>query len=141
MWDVGETCQLLASREVVGHHRAVQGPDADVARGRQACADAAWLDASAHLSRADEVAPLEPGDLELLATAFYMLGNDAAYAACLERAHSAYLAAGNTRRAFGVRSGSATTACSAVTRSRQVVGSPARTGCSVTRTASRPATC
>jgi hypothetical protein len=28
-----------------------------------------------------------------------MLGNDAAYAACLERAHQAYLAAGNTRRA------------------------------------------
>jgi hypothetical protein len=32
----------------------VQGPDADVARGRQAWADAAWLDASAYLSRADE---------------------------------------------------------------------------------------
>ena len=77
----------------------MQGPDADVARGRQACADAAWLDASAHLSRADEAVPLEPADLELLATASYMLGNDAAYAACLERAHQAYLAAGNTRRA------------------------------------------
>jgi DNA-binding NarL/FixJ family response regulator len=77
----------------------VQGPDADVARGRQAWADAAWVNASAHLSRADEVAPLEPADLELLATAFYMLGNDGAYAACLERAHQAYLAAGNTRRA------------------------------------------
>jgi len=77
----------------------VEGPDIDLARGRQACADAAWLDASAHLSRADEVAPLEPADLELLATASYMLGNDAAYAACLERAHHAYLAAGNTRRA------------------------------------------
>jgi hypothetical protein len=77
----------------------VQSPDADVARGRQAWADAAWLDASAHLSLADEVVPLEPADLELLATASYMLGNDAAYAACLERAHQAYLAAGNTRRA------------------------------------------
>ena len=77
----------------------MQGPDADVARGRQAWADAAWLDASARLSRADEVAALEPADLELLATASYMLGNDAAYAACLERAHQAYLAAGNTRRA------------------------------------------
>ena len=75
--------------------RSVQGRDADVARGRQACADAAWLDASAHLSRADEAVPLEPADLELLATASYMLGNDAAYAACLERAHQAYLAAGN----------------------------------------------
>ena len=83
----------------MGHHGAVQGRDVDVVRGREACADAAWLDASAHLSRADELVPLEPTDLELLATASYMLGNDAAYAACLERAHHAYLAAGNTRRA------------------------------------------
>ena len=37
--------------------------------------------------------------MELLATASYMLGNDADYAACLERAHQAYLAAGNTLRA------------------------------------------
>ncbi|WP_344215143.1 helix-turn-helix transcriptional regulator [Kribbella sancticallisti] len=77
----------------------MQGPDPDLARGRQAYADAAWLDASAHLSRADEGAPLEPADLELLATASYMLGNDAVYAACLERAHHAYLSAGKTRRA------------------------------------------
>lgn len=75
------------------------GPQAEVARGRQACADAAWLDASAHLSRADAEAPLEPADLELLATASYMLANDAVYAACLERAHHAYVAAGNIRRA------------------------------------------
>ncbi len=58
------------------------------------------LDASAHLSRADEVDPLEPTNLpSYWRTASYMLGNDAAYAACLERAHQAYLAAGNTRRA------------------------------------------
>jgi DNA-binding NarL/FixJ family response regulator len=90
---------LLASQEVVGDDRAVQGPDTDLARGRQAWADAAWLDASAHLSRADDAARLEPADLELLATASYMLGNDAAYATCLERAHHAYLAAGDARRA------------------------------------------
>ena len=42
---------------------------------------------------------LEPADLELLATASYMLGDDAAYAACLERAHHSYLAAGDDRRA------------------------------------------
>ena len=83
----------------MGHHGAVQSRVADVVQGRQACADAAWLEASVHLSRADEAAPLEPADLELLATASYMLGNDAAYAACLERAHHAYLASGNTRRA------------------------------------------
>lgn len=77
----------------------MQGRDADVARGRQACANAAWLDASAHLSQADEVASLEPADLELLATASYMLGNDGVYGTCLERAHKAHLAAGNIRRA------------------------------------------
>ena len=42
---------------------------------------------------------LDPADLELLATASYMLGDDAAYAACLARAHHAYLAAGDDRRA------------------------------------------
>jgi hypothetical protein len=89
----------VASREVAVQHGVVQGREADVVRGRQACADAAWLDASTHLSRADEQAPLEPADLELLATAWYMLGNDAAYAGFLERAHHPYLAAGNTRRA------------------------------------------
>jgi DNA-binding NarL/FixJ family response regulator len=74
-------------------------PGGDVARGRQAHANAEWVDASAHLSRADEAMALGPADLELLATASYMLGDDAAYAACLERAHHAYLAAGNERRA------------------------------------------
>ena len=73
--------------------------DADVAYGRQACADAAWLDASDHLSRADAASPLEPQDLELLATAAYMLADDATYAACLERAHHGYLVAGDDRRA------------------------------------------
>ncbi|GAA2136064.1 LuxR C-terminal-related transcriptional regulator [Nocardioides koreensis] len=77
----------------------MQGRDAGVAHGREAYADAAWLDASAHLSRADEALPLDPPDLELLATAWYMLADDAAYAACLERAHHGYLAAGDDRRA------------------------------------------
>jgi DNA-binding NarL/FixJ family response regulator len=85
--------------DAVRHDGSVQGRDADVERGRQAYADAAWLDASVHLSRADEASPLEPADLELLATASYMLADDAAYAACLERAHHAYVAAGNDRRA------------------------------------------
>ena len=74
-------------------------PGRDVARGRQAFADAEWVDASAHLSRADEAMALEPADLELLATASYMLGDDAAYAARLTRAHHAHLAAGDDRRA------------------------------------------
>ena len=76
---------------------------------------AQWLDACVRLSRADADVRLSPSDLELLATASYMLGNDAAYAAFLERAHHGHLAAGNMRARFGVPSGSATTACSAVT--------------------------
>jgi DNA-binding CsgD family transcriptional regulator len=90
---------VLAACEGVGQHDDVQGRDADVVRGREAAVNSAWLDASLHLSRADEAAALEPTDLEVLATAAYMLGNDAAYAACLERAHQAYLAAGNIPRA------------------------------------------
>jgi hypothetical protein len=84
---------------VVSHDGLVQDRDAEVAQGRRAYADAAWLDAAAHLSRADVASPLDPPDLELLATASYMLGDDAAYAAALERAHRGHLAAGDDRRA------------------------------------------
>jgi DNA-binding CsgD family transcriptional regulator len=89
----------MAVIETLSHDGAVQGRDAEVMQGRQACADAAWRDASVHLSRADEASPLAPPELELLATASYMLADDAAYAGCLERAHHGYLAAGDRTRA------------------------------------------
>ena len=68
-------------------------------RGRAAFAKGAWVDAHAALSAADETAPLDPGDLELLATAAYMLGRDDDYLRALERAHYGHLDAGNAPRA------------------------------------------
>jgi len=48
-----------------------------LARGRESYARRAWGDAYAQLSVADREAPLEPDDLERLATAAYLLGKDA----------------------------------------------------------------
>jgi len=44
--------------------------------GREAFESAAWRDAFTHLSAADAEAPLEPADLEHLATATYLIGID-----------------------------------------------------------------
>ena len=87
----------LAHAVVCGHDGTVV--DADLSSGRESYAAAEWLAALDQLSRADEAAPLGPADLELLGTAAYMLGRDAAYAACLERAHHGHLAAGDRARA------------------------------------------
>lgn len=52
------------------------------------------MDAYESLSRADQAAPLGPEELELLARSAYMLGRDDDYVSGLERAHHAYLDAG-----------------------------------------------
>ena len=70
-----------------------------VERGRASYAKRAWLDSYESLSRADESDPLEPEDLELLAESAYMLGRDDAYVRGIERAHHAYLDAGEVPRA------------------------------------------
>ena len=64
----------------------------ELERGRQAVADRSWGEAHADLAAADAAAPLAASDLELLATAAYMLGRDEEYLALLERAHQAHLA-------------------------------------------------
>jgi DNA-binding CsgD family transcriptional regulator len=71
----------------------------ELERGRQAYATRAWLGAHAALSDADRVAPLGAEDLELLATSAYMLGRDDDVLGALERAHHAYLDAGEVLRA------------------------------------------
>ena len=68
-------------------------------RGREAFAKRAWTDAFESLSRADEAAALGADDLELLATSAYMLGGDDDYCSALERAHHAYVDAGENLRA------------------------------------------
>jgi len=87
----------------MAHNRAV-GVDTtparlDLEQGRTAYAEQRWVDAYESLARADEAAPLEPDDLELLARAAYMLGRDGDYVRGLERAHYGHLDAGETPRA------------------------------------------
>jgi DNA-binding CsgD family transcriptional regulator len=61
--------------------------------GRDAFARRAWREAYERLSAADETAPLGREDLELAATAAYMLGQDDDYVRALERAHHLHLQA------------------------------------------------
>jgi len=72
---------------------------AEIERGREFCADRAWNDAYAALSGADREAALRADDLELLATAAYMIGREDEYFGALERAHQAHLNAGEALRA------------------------------------------
>jgi DNA-binding CsgD family transcriptional regulator len=76
-------------------------PAAEIESGREAARERAWNDAYRSLSRADQLEPLGAPDLELVATAAYMIGRDAEYLRALERAHHGYLDAGETMR--GVR--------------------------------------
>ncbi len=67
-------------------------------RGRKAYARRAWSAASEALAAADEDGALAAEDLESLAVAAYMLGRVDEFLATLERAHHAYVAAGESRR-------------------------------------------
>jgi len=69
-------------------------------RGRELYAERAWKDAHEALSLADGERPLPGADLELLATAAYMIGRENEYLELLERAHRAHLDAGERLSAF-----------------------------------------
>jgi DNA-binding CsgD family transcriptional regulator len=71
----------------------------ELERGRASWARGAWLDAYEALSRADRSAPLGVEDLELLATAAYMLGHDEEHLSDLERAHQLLVDGGESVRA------------------------------------------
>ena len=62
-----------------------------LARGREAFEDWAWEEARARLSEADEADPLEPPDLQRLATAAYLVGREAESEEVWARAHQAHL--------------------------------------------------
>ena len=68
-------------------------------RGREFFAAQAWMDAYESLSAADRSRPLEAEDLELLATAAYMIGDEDDYLGALERAHRAHVDTGQPLRA------------------------------------------
>jgi DNA-binding CsgD family transcriptional regulator len=68
-------------------------------RGRKAFAVRAWAAAHDELARADAEEALAAADLELLATADYMLGRVDEFLDVLERAHDGHLEAGELLRA------------------------------------------
>jgi DNA-binding CsgD family transcriptional regulator len=74
--------------------------DADVlTRGRAAFERNAWDAAFSELTAADRVGSLEPDDLDRLATAAYLVGDDAASQDARARAHAAFLDRGDPVRA------------------------------------------
>ena len=70
-------------------------PNDPLQRGRAAFGREAWADACTHLTAADRQQPLEPGDLDRLATAAYLVGDDRASADARARAHAAHLERGD----------------------------------------------
>jgi DNA-binding CsgD family transcriptional regulator len=72
---------------------------AAIEQGREFYADRAWSDAYAALSDADREAALPADDLELLATAAYMIGREDDYFSVLGRAHQTHLNAGEALHA------------------------------------------
>jgi DNA-binding CsgD family transcriptional regulator/tetratricopeptide (TPR) repeat protein len=75
-----------------------------LASARQCFEQHAWADSCRLLEAADREAPLEPEDLERLATAAYLMGREDESEACWERAHRAFLERGD-------REGAARSAC------------------------------
>ncbi|MGH7693557.1 MAG: DNA-binding response regulator, partial [Gemmatimonadaceae bacterium] len=66
-------------------------------QGRTAYGRQKWADAYSSLSAADREEPLQPEDLERLATSAYLVGKDAEGLDLLVRLHNEYLKAGQTR--------------------------------------------
>jgi ATP/maltotriose-dependent transcriptional regulator MalT len=75
------------------------GGDGELTRGREAARRLAWADAYAALSLADQSSPLAAEDLELLATAAYLLGHVEDCLGALQRAQQLHTEAGDPRRA------------------------------------------
>ena len=71
----------------------------ELERGRSACAQRAWADAYAALSRADQQDPLADPDLELLALAAGLSGQDSERQQVLERLYQRRLDTGEELRA------------------------------------------
>lgn len=72
---------------------------AELARGRQAADRLAWASAFEALALASRAGPVSPADLELLATAAFLVGRLEECQRAMQRAHQEYAAAGDPRRA------------------------------------------
>ena len=75
------------------------GGDGELARGREAAGRLAWAEAYAALSLADASSSLSAEDLELLATAAYLVGQVEDCLRALQRAQQLHAEAGESRRA------------------------------------------
>jgi DNA-binding CsgD family transcriptional regulator len=71
----------------------------ELERGRTFCKERAWAEAYRSLTIADQIAPLDCRDLELLAMAATLIGRDDDYLHTLDRAHRLYVDGGDLRRA------------------------------------------
>jgi DNA-binding CsgD family transcriptional regulator len=74
-------------------------PTPGLFQGRDAFARQEWREAYEHLSAADRESPLEPADLERLATAAYLVGEDAHATTNWTRAHHDLIGQGQEERA------------------------------------------
>lgn len=90
----------MSDRDPPDPNTRVSGAPGDLERGRESYARRAWDDAYQSLCRADRAAPLDAGDLDLLAMSAYLTGRDDDYLRALERAHQAHLDAGQCDRAI-----------------------------------------
>ncbi len=71
----------------------------ELVRGRRQSENGAWSDAFQSLSHADKEAALGVEDLKLLATSAYLIGRDGVFLDALNRAHGAYISAGEMKDA------------------------------------------
>jgi hypothetical protein len=81
------------------------GGNAELVRGREAAGRLAWADAYTALSLADRSSSLAAEDLELLATAAYLLGRVEDCLRALQRARQLHTERGDLRRPLGADSG------------------------------------
>lgn len=73
--------------------------DGELARGREAASRSEWAQARAALSQADALTPLQADDVELLATAAYLLGDVVTAIEALQRAYQLHVEGGDIPRA------------------------------------------
>lgn len=98
-------------------------------RARESYGRLAWSDAYAQFAAADQESSLEPADLELLATAAYLLGRDDDSAEIWARAYHELLRRGDPARAAWCAGWLAAGLLVRESRHAPAPGSPGRAGC------------
>lgn len=89
VWRTGSRCAMIRIMSRIG----------SLAAGRAAFDRESWAEAFRALTEADQSGTLEPDDLERLATAAYLVGQDAASDDARARAHEGFVERGDPARA------------------------------------------